>query len=417
MLFEVNCRLRLLGLSAALLYRSAMAADSLIDDNRYPDYAFRGFGTLGAVYHNNDDVKFRRDIGQAGGAKADRISFAQDSMLGAQLTLFLHDRVEVTAQGISRLTTENNFEPTLTWGYLKYQPAEELNLRVGRLGVETYIQGDSAEIGYANLQIRQPIIFYPRTFDGVDAEFNQPLAQGTLRVKGFAGWAQGELIGFGEPYDTGGSEIFGGGIEYSRHGWTGRVSIGQITLRDEVNELKPGTPSRAALQMLPNGRQLLDKLEMQNRAINYKSLALAYDSGPIQGIASYNLVESHDWPEHHLFYANLGYHLDKLMPYIAYSNQWSDRVFVGSGMADGIGFDTLNRTAELLETNAMINQNNFAVGLRYDFIDNMALKFQVDHIRYRDPESIVDPGLQAENARTRDFRSVTVFSLALDFVF
>ena len=86
-------------------------------------------------------------------------------------------------------------------------------------------------------------------------------------------------------------------------------------------------------------------------------------------------------------------------------------------MADGIGFDTLNRTAELLETNAMINQNNFAVGLRYDFIDNMALKFQVDHIRYRDPESIIDSGLQTENARTRDVRSVTVFSLALDFVF
>lgn len=417
MLFEVNCRLRLLGLSAALLCSSIVAADSLIADNRYPNYAFRGFGTLGAVYHNDDGVKFRRDIGQAAGAKADQISFAQDSMFGAQLTLFLHDSVEVTAQGISRLTTENNFEPTLTWGYLKYQPAEELNLRVGRLGVETYIQGDSAEIGYANLQIRQPVIFYPRTFDGVDAEFNQPLALGTLRIKGFAGWAQGELIGFGEPYDTGGSEIFGGGIEYSRHGWTGRVSIGRIVLHDEVNELKPDTSSRTALQALPNGDRILDKLEMKNRAVNYKSLALAYDSGPLQGIASYSLIDSHDWPEHHVFYANLGYHVGQLMPYIAYSNQWSDRTFVGSGIADGIGFDTLNRTTEALETNSMLNQNNFAVGLRYDFVDNMALKFQVDHIRYRDPENIIDPGLQAENARNRDYHSVTVFSLALDFVF
>lgn len=382
-----------------------------------PDFSLRGFGTLGGVYHNDDGVKFRRDISQAGGAKADQVSFAQDSMLGVQLTAYLNEQFEVTTQAMSRLTTENNFEPQLSWGYLKYKPTEEIAARFGRLGVESYIQGDSAEIGYANLQIRQPIIFYPRTFDGTDLEIVRPFAGGSLRVKGSAGWTQGELIGGGAPYDTGGSELLGGALEYARDGWTGRFSIGRLRLADEADDLKPGTLSLAALSSLPNGARIIDAISMKNRLVNYRSLALAYDAGPIQSMVSYSSTSSAHWSTRHMFYANIGYRLNKVTPYISYSTQRSARKFIPTGIPDGMGFDALNRAAGLAQTGGMVNQTGMAIGARYDFADNMALKFQVDHIRYRDPESIVDADLLANSAESRGTRSLTVFSLALDFVF
>ncbi|QPK64588.1 hypothetical protein IVG45_06425 [Methylomonas sp. LL1] len=405
-----------MGIAAVLLLRGLIAYAET-DSGDTPNYALRGFGTLGGVYHNDDGVIYRRDISQDGGAKANRISLAQDSMFGAQLTLYPSEQFELSAQAVSRLTTENNFEPVLTWGYLKFKPTEDSALRFGRLGVETYLQGDSAEIGYANLLIRQPVIFYPRTFDGMDAEITQPLGSGTIRLKGMAGWTQGELIGFGEPYDTGGSQLLGFGLEYALDGWTGRFSMGRLRLYDEVNELKPGSATRAALDSLPNAESVIAATTMKNRQVDYHSLALAYDSGPIQAVASYSILSSPGWSDRHLFYANMGYHLGKVTPYISYSSQRSSRDFVSSGIPDGIGYDALNRTVASAQAGTMINQTGMAIGARYDFIDNMALKLQVDHIRYRDPESLIDNALSAEAAESRTWHSLTVFSLALDFVF
>jgi hypothetical protein len=266
----------------SLLYVSTAFAED--DANALSMFSVHGFGTLGAVYHNENGVKFRRDISQAGGARAGHLSFVQDSMLGGQLTANLSQQFEASVQVLSRLTTDNNIDPQVSWAYLKYKPFEGMDIRVGRLGIETYIQGDSAEIGYANLLIRQPIIFYPRTYNGVDAEIIRPLGAGTLRLKGFGGWTQGKLIGNGAPFNLEGSKIVGAGVEYARDGWTGRVAFGRLQLNNEVDELKPGSSLRVALGMTPNGVQILDALSMKDRTLDFRSLALAYDGGQHDGI-------------------------------------------------------------------------------------------------------------------------------------
>ncbi|MGZ5532419.1 MAG: hypothetical protein ACXWEU_11230 [Methylomonas sp.] len=401
--------------SLLVIYASSVGANT--GDGSWPDIRFRGFGTLGANYHNDEGVRFRRDISQAGGAKSGRISLAQDSMLGLQLTASPSHRWEVTAQAVSRLTSEDNFDPQLTWGYLKYKPVEETALRFGRLGVESYIQGDSAEIGYANLRIRQPIIFYPRTYDGMDAEWLHPLAGGTVRLKASAGWTQGEIVNIGGIYDTGGSELLGAVAEYMHSGWTARLAYHHLTLHDELNDLKPGAELRNLLAALPNGLAIYEKLTMKNRDIDNPTFALAYDSGPLQAQANYSIISSPHWPIRHLFYSTVGYRVGDFTPYLSYARQRSDRKFIATGIPNGIGLDALNRAAENAQAAVMFNQGDFAWGLRYDFAPNMAIKFQADHIRYKDPESIVDTGLLNESAGSRTPRSLTVFSVAMDFVF
>ncbi|MDD2759483.1 MAG: hypothetical protein PHH11_04225 [Methylomonas sp.] len=390
------------------------------DTENLPRFSLRGFGTLGGVYHNDEGTLFRRDIGQAGGARRDQVSLVQDSMLGAQLSLFLHEQFEITAQAISRLNTENNLNPQLTWGYVKYKPDEAVSLRIGRLGVDTYMQGDSAQIGYANLPIRQPITFYPRIFDGMDAEFNHPLGDGTLRLKGFGGWTQGKLIGSlsaGAVYDTGGSQFLGGIVEYALYGWTGRFSAGQLRMRNEIDTISPGSPELAALQMLPNGAQIIDVISQKNREINFQTLAASYDSGPLQGIFSFSFLESAQWPDRTLLYSHVGYRLGPVTPYISYSSQHGSRPFISSGLPSGPAFNAINQAALLAQSGVFVNQSDLIVGARYDFIDNMALKFQVDFMRYKDPESIIDADLLTQSADRWTTRSLTVFSLALDFVF
>lgn len=379
--------------------------------------AFSGFGTLGAVYHNADGVQFRRDIGQAGGADSGKLSFAQDSMLGVQVNVRPNEKFEAMAQVVSRLDVNNTFTPQLTWGYLKYK-GDDFSARVGRMALELYLQGDSAEIGYANLLVRQPIIFYPRTYDGVDIETTRLLGEGTLRLKGLVGVTRGKLVSAGDPYDTSGSRIWGALAEYSQGPWTGRVTAGRLTMKSELSG--PQTdPLLAALSATPNGADIMGVVSMKNRPIDVRALALGYDSGPLQGVVSYSVLKSPHWQPQRLFFAHAGYRIGKVTPYAGYTAERMGRSFVPTGIPYGLSpaTDQLNQAASWAQTGAMTNQTDFILGARYDFAKRMALKLQLDRIRYQDPASLQDASLLTAPAETLGYKGINVLSVTLDFAF
>lgn len=382
-----------------------------------PLFSVSGFGTVGAVYHNEPDIRYRRDVAQGSGVAEGSLSFKPDSMLGVQLDAQPGRSVGATVQVVSRLTAEDDYKPELTMAYLKFSPAEDVSVRLGRMILESYLQGDAAEIGYANLSIRQPIIYYPRSFDGVDAEATYPLASGILRVQGSAGWAQGKTFPSDELYDTAGSRIWGSGAEYARNGWTGRFYVSRLKMNDEAANLQPGEPLPAAMALAPNGARILERMSVAERALTLKSLALVYDSGPLRGLASYSTITSSGWPTRRIFYVNMGYRCGNVTPYVSYASQRSSRDIVPTGLASSAGFDAIIQGSAVAQSALMINQSDLALGARYDFAERMALKLQVDHIRYRDPESILDASLSAISVESRGWRSFNLLSIALDFVF
>jgi hypothetical protein len=387
-------------------------------ENENGTVTLSGFGTLGAVYHNTENVQFRRDISQASGAEAGRISFTPDSMFGMQVNMRPSDTFEVMAQAVSRLNANNDYAPELTWGYLKYKPSENSAIRVGRLGIELYMQGDAAEIGYANLPVRQPVIFYPRTNDGVDAEITSPLADGIVRLKASTGYAVGKLVTQEDPYDTKGSYVWGALAEYARKGWTWRVSRGRITLEDEIS----GPQTSAMLGVLlntPNGAAIFDMISMRNRPLDYTSLGLAYDSGPIQVNTSYSTIQSPHWSTMRKLYACGGYRIGKVTPYAGFVVERTDRDFLTAGYPAGLhpALDQVNMIAGLAQASLITNQTDVLFGLRYDLSQSMALKFQADLIRYQDPGSLWDTSLQTAPAESREYQGANIFSITLDFVF
>ncbi len=409
-----------MGLTLAIaLHAAAAFADEVAPADKR--FELRGFGTLGAVYHNAPGgVLYRRDISQtADGASAGHLSPQQDSMLGVQGTLNLSETFSVTAQAMSRLDVYDTFAPHASMAYLKFSAGETF-VRLGRLIAETYMKGDSAEIGYANLLVRQPIVFYPRLFDGADAETTLPLGDGLLRAKVAAGVMAGKLTSAGSPvYDTGGSRGGGGAIEYSQAGWTGRVSLYSLKLKNELDSLLPGGALTGALAAVPNAARLFDVASMKERRLTYKLLGLTYDAGAIQGGAGWSALSTHDWPTGRSLYVFAGYRIEQWTPYIAYSLQKTSRQFVATGIPYGLSAatDALNRALAQGQTNVWLNQSDAGLGVRYDFARNRALKLQYEHIRYQDPQSIVDPGLSAAQAETRRYKALNLYSAVLDFVF
>jgi hypothetical protein len=400
-----------MALPAASLYATE---ESAAEQN----ITLRGFGTLGAVYHNEPGVKYRRDISQSTeGAAASQISFAQDSMLAIQADAHAGNNFKSSVQVIGRQNVYGNFAPEVSMAYLKYQAADSF-VRFGRTNIEIYMQGDSAEIGYANLPVRQPVIFYPRTIDGLDAETTQPLENGIVRLKGLAGRVTGKLI---SPtiYDADGSRCVGALAEYSRDGWTGRFALGEMTLKNETDSLQSGGSLATAMATMPNAAQLFNKFSMKDRTITNKMLAVTYDAGSLQGGAGYTIISSHNWDDEHLLYAYAGYRIEQLTPYVSWSSGSTPRNFAATGIPNGLSTqtDALNQAMANGQSGFFINQSDVALGSRYDLAHNMALKLQADYIRYQDPYSIVDSSFSTSSAESRGYKTLLLYSAALDFVF
>lgn len=404
---------RLMALTA-LLYWSAPYAE----DMGGPDVEMRGYGTLGAVYHNASGVQYRRDISQGNGVAPGQLSFAQDSMLAVQGTAHLQADFDASVQLISRQDVYGRFVPEVAMAYAKYYDGDTM-VRLGRMTIETYMKGDSAEVGYANLLVRPPVIYYPRTFDGLDAENTLPLGEGLVRVKGTAGWTTGKLVNSTTPYDLGGSPGSGASVEYSRSGWTGRMAVFTLKLNREVDALQPGGTFASVLPLMPNGTQIFNALTMKDRRVTDQSIALLYDSGSVQGGAGYSQLLSRNWPTTKTAYAYAGYNLGVLTPYVSYSQERTNRTLIATGIPNGLSAqtDVLNQTVAYAQSLLLINQSDFSLGMRYDFAKNMAFKFQLDRIRYQDPVSLLDASLVNSSVANRGYKSLTLISVALDFLF
>jgi hypothetical protein len=413
---KIKIMLRLL-LALTALHASSPYAEEESTAER--NVTLRGFGTLGAVYHSAPGVKYRRDISQStDGAGASQVSFAQDSMLAIQADAHTGSHFKSSLQVITRQNVYGNFAPEVSMAYLKYQAGDSF-LRLGRTNIEIYMQGDSAEIGYAHLPVRQPVIYYPRTIDGVDAEKTQPLGGGMIRLKGLAGWATGKLVGVPPVYDAAGSRCVGAIAEYSYGGWIGRFSFGEMTLKNEIDSLLPGGSLTTAITSMPNGAQFFNKFSMQDRTVRNKMLGVTYDAGSVQGSAGYAQLSSHDWEDESLFYAYAGYRIEQFTPYVSYSSGSSARNFVSTGIPDGLSTQTdmLNQAMATAQSNFLLNQSDVALGSRYDFAHYIALKLQADYIRYQDSYSIVDSSFSTSSAESRGYKTLLLYSVALDFVF
>lgn len=384
----------------------------------HPFFEVKGFGTIGAVYHDKPGVGFRREDSQPEGAQGKHLDFDPDSTLGLRLEANISPRVSAAVQLVTRQTWEDNYKPQMTWAYLKFLPSDALSVRIGRLGIDTFLHGDAVDVDFGNLMVRPQFVFHPHSFDGVDAEHIMPVWEdGLLRLKGHAGFEYDKRVNIGgSVYDFSGARVLGVAAELEKEGWTGRLAVGQIKFNKLDDGLYPGQPLHTALSFLPNGDDVIERMSVRDRTMQYEIMALSYDRDAWQGAATYGRMHSDGWPTRHVFFANLGYRIEEFTPYAGFSIQHTPRNLIPSGFP----VPTLpGQVSDLAQAGLLFNQQDLAVGIRYDFAPNKALKLQFDHIRYRDPDGILDPSLVSlsSSVAERDYRTMTMLSLAFNFVF
>ncbi len=394
-----------------LCHASLALADSAAPEESR--LALQGFGTLGWVRSDDDNAGFVRDLSQPKGADT-HWTAKVDSLLGLQANYTFSPQTEAVLQAVSRYHANDSFDPELTWAFLRHEFSPDFSLRVGRLGTEFYMLGDSRLVGYSNLTLRPPPDFYGSLvfsyIDGVDISKTLPVGNGLLSGKLFAGLSP-EITPYGpaSTWNQRGDTLLGGYLEYFNGPWQVRLSHARARfnhepptdafLQTELGDPLGGTPY---LTLVP-------EMALADQWVHFGSLGLVYDQGPLNIQLMLNRIkhQSPAYADSRAGYLQAAYRLGRVTPYIGISRSKS--------LAETLpykGDPGLDSITEILTALGRTNQYTYTLGGRWDFHQNLALKAQVDWIRGH-PDSLF---LYKDIDLAWDGR-MTVFSLALDFVF
>ncbi len=377
----------------------------------------RGFGTVGALYHDHDDLEYRSQIGQARGARADEIDFETDTVAGIQLNGAWRRDVDGAIQFLTRRTAEDRWQIELHRAFVRYQVNPSLALRAGRIGWDIYPRADSRYIGYSRLGIRPA----PETYgiiptdavDGAEALYTWPLGQALLHIKAYGGRGNAKTVNAnGRVNNLDGSSIWGGHLEYVRGPWTMRVGNGVFL----VNSIENPTGLIEALRQSGSAeaQSLADTFSANQRRVTFLAAGLAYDEGPVQARAFVGHTEGKGYSTPQVTTVQLigGYDLGRITPYASAALMTSHVDVKGTGLTDTPENAEINASAEMIQAFNQYNQHSLTMGLRYNWRPGVALKAQVDRTWLR------DSALVFENDRPQTGNDeLTLFGLALDFIF
>ncbi len=428
-----RARARIAALLSCLTFGATAQAETANDAEASQEMVrFSGFGTLGMVHNRGDGSNFVRDISQPKGATNRGVSFDVDSRLGLQINIKPSEHFEGVLQVLSRYRYDNGYRPDVSWAFLKYSPNDTITLRGGRLGYDAYMSADSQSVGYSYLWVRPPVEYYgalpPTHFDGVDAVLRTEIARGVAKFKLYSGKASESLpmdTSFGTTgyVDLHKSDIIGGHLEYQDEHWTARIGHSAIQIHNElpVTNFYQALEGAAQFFGLPELTTLSNDFRLANKKITYSSIGLAYDNGPLQTQASVNRMTSQSlmFSESNAAYLSVGYRFGEFTPYAMLArikSKPSARAAVFSTFAVPIqaALAPLRDGVITSLITGQAHQNTLTLGVRYDFKQNAALKFQIDHIRNHADSHLLWP---RSSSYPNWNGSANVISAALDFTF
>jgi hypothetical protein len=402
-------------------------------------WSVSGFGTLGAVWHDEGDTQFRRSVDQRRGARANELDFSIDSTLGLQVHGALTPQWSVMAQAVMNQGRHGEWGPHLVWGFVKYVPNDWLELRAGRLVTDIYLDGDSRHVGYAYTAVRPYADVYGRltydNFDGVDATVQHAFGDGLLRFKAFGGRTRGSVFlnqrehpvpigrSFGATLDWIGAEL---SLKLS---WGNMVSTRSdlyAPLRPLLHGVAQGAHALGDYGLAAQASTLASEITDSNR-IGYLGAALAWERGPfsLQLMGTEMSMTVFPGFEGWGAGATAAYRMGRWKPYVTWSRSILDpkdrqldlnRPIPGALPAALAGYpvavDYLRGVYPSIMGYTRHDQATIGAGVRYDVADDVALKLQVDRVDAKRSSTLLD-----DRGYVTGPRALTVFSATLDFVF
>ena len=384
-----------------------------------PVWTFSGFGSLGAARSDYDQADFTSNILKGEGTGATHEWNGNlDSRLGGQLAVTIGKKWSAVVQVGVEQRYDLSYKPLVEWANVKYQVTPDLSVRVGRIALPIFLAADYRKIGYAYPWVRTPSEVYggvPITnSDGLDVAYRWQHAGIKHTTQAFFGKTHIYLT---ETTDIKARHL--GGITHTAERGPLTLRFSAFTAVLNVNIVRPLFDGYR--QFGPAGIAIADKYDVVNKRFTGFAVGASYDPGNWFVMAEAAQRDGRSFLAKGMgMYASAGYRTGEFTPYVSYSVSEGKRPtgpqgLPLAGMPARQAFVARELNAgldKLIKT--ISSQDSMAVGVRWDFRPDMAVKLQYDRATPRDGSrgSLInlEPGFQSG-------RTVHVTSAVLDFVF
>ncbi|MCB1956763.1 MAG: hypothetical protein KDG55_13865 [Rhodocyclaceae bacterium] len=376
------------------------------------------FGTLGLSWHDARQLSYRSSQTQREGTRGGMLDSGIDSLLGLQLNVQAHERVDGAAQVVSRQHEDGGWLPRLTWAFVRLEPIDSLQLRLGRLGLDTTLGSNSRLIGYAFPAVRPAPELYSGipidSIDGADLTYLAPVGDHLFRLKLMAGDTSMHVAAAGQSFRLPDVRVTGAQLTYLGDNLQFRLSKG-IAKTLDAGSLAPLVEALRQIP-LPQTQTAAQRLDVNDIVTRYTGLDALYDRGPMRLQAS---LLRFAMPDGHPTLASqwlgqlmLSYRIERFVPYVGVAGARTSRRDTRTGLEGVPGLEALQVAAAGAVDNATLSQRATTIGVRYELRQGMALKFQIDRVHASASPVVTDLADPAN-----DDRRLTLLSMALDFAF
>lgn len=401
-----------------LCISTLFSADSLALETNSSDFKINGFGTLGLTKSSDKDLGFREMVSQKG--VFDEYDWGQNSDLGIQANYYATDKLDFAIQLLAKQRNENSLDKTISWAYLNYKISPKIDIKLGRVGVDTFMMSDYRHVGFTNLWTHLPTEFYGahpvNAVDGIDLVFKQSLFDGLFRAKVWLGQAKYDF------YSTDLSEVelnqlFGTTVTWENDTWNFRLTYSQTKAKIKNNTIKPLEQAlqQASLAGWPEATNYSD-LTIDNKMIRYYAAGVSYDSTDWLIQSEMGLIDADSLLASGTVsgYLSIGRKLGSVTPFIvgAWTKALEDRLIMP---APTIGaYIPLQQISQYVFDQFYTAQHTFSIGARWDVQPKVALKAQWDKTWI---DAYGGLTLDRPNGAIAEKRQLDTFSITIDFLF
>ncbi|MBS0289522.1 MAG: hypothetical protein JSS07_05750 [Proteobacteria bacterium] len=352
-----------------------------------------------------------------------RPSFDEDSDVGIQITKQIREDTSITTQFLALAAEEWDVEAV--WAFLKWEPNDHWQFRVGRVRTNAYMLSEYVNVGYAYPWVRPPEEVYSQVptdfsnFTGVDLLFKTVFNKRDLSFSVFYGATSGHLyspsnlqLPFGidttifDTLRTRLSDLYAFNLKYGDEVFSVRAGYQTARLTLDPN---PGTALEAVNAILntmasgvplagiaPIGLDYVNYFTTDNVRASFGGIGYQFDwknfvsMGELvqRRIATPLISNAIGW------YLMGGYHVRQFLPHITFARErLVDNKIRRFNGAINSGFMTLSGSPITLDQIAsqLVNtspnfqggagsQSSVTLGIRWDVYEGIALKGEYKHI-------------------------------------
>ena len=297
-------------------------------------------------------------------------------------------------------------------------PSEYLKFRFGRTVFPTFSASDYSNVDFAFLPVRMPHDVYSLVpfpgIDGVDVIFSANIGKTYLQIQALSGQRDFSIYNNGvgnTPYEL--RDGYGLRFSWRKGGWSGGAGYFQGTMEVDapqvialVNVLNSAADAFPPFGVLASEISNVGQLIIRSLDVHYTSYRFSLSGEYVQRRWDVNMNVS----DTDAYYVMAGYHFGKWTPYTFYSNSQNKSEIPLDSYPTAGPFAPVTFALNELFGPLTGDGSTYCIGLRYDILENLALKTQYERI---------EPGGSSylPNNNQPVPQHINLYSLALSFVY